>query len=908
MSQKHEDIKQENIFEKNELKKDNEKIIKEEPKKVFWYTKTSKCLRGLLCMLAFAVFMACFSLVVFGEAENGMAPFMNTNSIKYEDSAGMKADLKNETSLLLDYIYYEQIEMPTFWIWDVSQSKLNQYPLREQVQAPPSYELFERNFQPSETKEAPKMPADLDGMSNLMGKLIDAHTYLYFDKNAFKKLFVSHGIKNENYRFSKDFSEEAYFLICGYDDSNEAIDLDLYRYAVYDPVQDIYYSTQDEYFEPYENYIYDCSDVYDVLKNTRDEKGYYASFVFALLDSTNFSIDEIIQTEYSVYDRKNDAKHYFQDTKNSSFVYYVKTPDVTYSNVKSLEAINGMECIYQAIPKIQNGDTIFSLEKVGNEREEEAIYDAQLLSVYDAKDLTIYVGADFSRVQKNGFLQADGLATKKINYELCSNYGIYAVMIGLLAFVVILILAVSLICSTGRTSKRNPELDSSLQVRLIWYDKLPTELWILINMLLFIMSAMLVLAGFDFSSADDNMLWVMLIVVVTSLPFAFFFMELTLSFARRIKARNLISRIGCLSACKWLGEKSKPFTRKLFHRMNEKSASGRLWSLFKIYLIFTAICVLAMCFFSRSILSFFGFVGIIVINSRAILVVRGVCHDMKNITECLAKIKEGDLDCKCDIKTKNSFFDEIGDGVNHIGDGIQNAVAISLKDERMKTELITNVSHDLKTPLTSIINYVDLLKKQEMPTEEAKHYLEVLDTKSQRLKHLTEDLVEAAKANSGNIELECMPLAFDELMRQAIGEFEDKFSARKLQMIASYPDCSTMILADGRRIFRVIENVLQNAYKYALEGTRVYADLVNDHGVVMFSLKNVSAAPLNISADELMERFTRGDSSRTTEGSGLGLSIAKDLTGLMNGEFAILLDGDLFKVVISFPQYKGEEQ
>ena len=249
------------------------------------------------------------------------------------------------------------------------------------------------------------------------------------------------------------------------------------------------------------------------------------------------------------------------------------------------------------------------------------------------------------------------------------------------------------------------------------------------------------------------------------------------------------------------------------------------------------------------------------------------------------------------------LFRELADGVSHISDGLQTAIENSLKDERMKTELITNVSHDLKTPLTSIINYINLLKTQQMPTKEAEHYVEVLDGKAQRLKHLTEDLVEAAKATSGNIELEMMPLAFDELMKQSIGEFEDKYAMRKLNLVAAYPEKPVIILADGRRMFRVIENVLQNAYKYSLEGTRVYADLVCEKHTATFTLKNVSAAELNISTEELMERFTRGDSARSTEGSGLGLSIARDLTKLQGGQFDIYLDGDLFKVIITFPDY-----
>jgi signal transduction histidine kinase len=208
----------------------------------------------------------------------------------------------------------------------------------------------------------------------------------------------------------------------------------------------------------------------------------------------------------------------------------------------------------------------------------------------------------------------------------------------------------------------------------------------------------------------------------------------------------------------------------------------------------------------------------------------------------------------------------------------------------------------LKTPLTSIINYIELLKGEEMPTPEAAHYVEVLDAKAQRLRLLTEDLVEAAKATSGNLELSMMPLAFDELMRQALGEWEEKLAQRQLQVVADYPKEPIMVLADGRRLFRVLDNVLQNVCKYAMQGTRVYVGLCRKDGQVEFVMKNISEAQLNIQPEELMERFTRGDSARTTEGSGLGLSIAKDFVRLQGGELEIVLDGDLFKVVIRFPE------
>lgn len=239
--------------------------------------------------------------------------------------------------------------------------------------------------------------------------------------------------------------------------------------------------------------------------------------------------------------------------------------------------------------------------------------------------------------------------------------------------------------------------------------------------------------------------------------------------------------------------------------------------------------------------------------------------------------------------------------VNDLGDGLRHALQEQMKSERMKADLITNVSHDLKTPLTSIINYVDLLKREELHNEKANKYLEVLDQKSQRLKQLTEDLVEASRASSGNVVLDIRRIDVKELLMQTSGEFVERFEARGLQLVENFPQNPQYVDADGRRLWRIIENLFRNVEKYAMPHTRVYLDLINDGDRVAFSLKNISENPLNISPEELTERFTRGDESRSTEGSGLGLSIAKDLTEIQKGTFEIYLDGDLFKVTVSFP-------
>ena len=266
----------------------------------------------------------------------------------------------------------------------------------------------------------------------------------------------------------------------------------------------------------------------------------------------------------------------------------------------------------------------------------------------------------------------------------------------------------------------------------------------------------------------------------------------------------------------------------------------------------------------------------------------------------LKKISDGELQYKIKTDTLTGKQKVMAEYINNIGSGLDAAVENSLKKERMQTELITNVSHDLKTPLTSIINYVDLMKRENPTDPKIQEYLRILDEKSQRLKVLTEDVVEASKASTGNIKLEMNDIDFVEMVQQVIGEFEEKFKEKNLTMMVHFTDEPSIIYADGQRMWRVLENVFGNVVKYAMEGTRVYAEISNRNKKVTCSLKNISAQPLNISADELTERFIRGDVARNTEGSGLGLSIAKSLTELQGGEFKLYLDGDLFKVMITF--------
>jgi len=277
-----------------------------------------------------------------------------------------------------------------------------------------------------------------------------------------------------------------------------------------------------------------------------------------------------------------------------------------------------------------------------------------------------------------------------------------------------------------------------------------------------------------------------------------------------------------------------------------------------------------------------------------------------DIVDGIEKIKGGDFAHKIDTQHLHGDNLILAKSVNSIGDSIHKAVETSMKDEKMKADLITNVSHDIKTPLTSIINYVDFLKRENIEDEKIRGYIQVLDTKSQRLKQLTDDLVEASKISSGNISLQFERINFVEFINQVFGEFAEKFDSKGLELVKRLPSTPVFIKVDSRHVFRVIENLYNNIYKYALEGTRVYlnmdtfAEESTKKKRVYLAIKNISAQPLNATAEELTERFVQGDESRTSEGSGLGLSIAKNLTKSLGGEFDLQLDGDLFKVTLIF--------
>ena len=282
--------------------------------------------------------------------------------------------------------------------------------------------------------------------------------------------------------------------------------------------------------------------------------------------------------------------------------------------------------------------------------------------------------------------------------------------------------------------------------------------------------------------------------------------------------------------------------------------------------------------------------------------------EQEKIKDALALIAKGHLETTLDMSEFHGSEAEMASYINRIQEGLKEAVDSRIRNEKMKADLITNVSHDIKTPLTSIVNYVELLKREELENENARNYIRIIDEKAQRLKQLAEDLVEVSKISSGNIHLDMQIIDFLELLYQTGGEFNECFEERNLTIITKLPGTPVFIKADGSQLYRTIENLYTNAAKYAQENTNIYVELTPLDKIVVFTIKNIAKSRLQMEDDnyeELTERFVRGEASRTTEGSGLGLSIAKSLTLLMGGTFHIMMDSDIFTVRITFPLANG---
>lgn len=397
----------------------------------------------------------------------------------------------------------------------------------------------------------------------------------------------------------------------------------------------------------------------------------------------------------------------------------------------------------------------------------------------------------------------------------------------------------------------------------------------------------------NYTFVSENIQYIAFLVPVACLYSAalFFFNNIV----AKVKAGTFFADCLIIRVLKWIAGKTKACFRYVKSHMSLTQKG--IWA----YICITIVEIIFVAILAAgSMRGLLWVVIYIILKWLCIVGIVAYIIQTQELYKCAKEMAEGNLDRKADTSKMFWVFRAHGEHLNQISDGMSKAVEARMKSEHLKTELITNVSHDIKTPLTSIINYVDLLQKDDMDEKTRQEYIEVLSRQSARLKKLIEDLVEASKASTGNIQINWAEIDANMLLEQAVAEYEDKLANAGLKVVFTRSEVPAVIRADGQHLWRVFDNLLANISKYAMPGTRVYASVIHEAGSVRIEFKNISREALNVSSDELMERFVRGDSSRNTEGSGLGLSIANSLCTLMRADFKLSIDGDLFKAVIEF--------
>ncbi len=470
-------------------------------------------------------------------------------------------------------------------------------------------------------------------------------------------------------------------------------------------------------------------------------------------------------------------------------------------------------------------------------------------------------------------------------FSIVFHMRVSSIVLAVLAVVLFILLFIFLMCAAGR----RPGAEG---ITLSFFDRIPLEIILAVQFLaLMLLTYAFVETGYAWG--PDDPVIVALLVSLEGAAALLVLLTGLYTFAARIKAGGWW-RCTLIYMCLrllWRGLRgTSRFLRRLFRALRLEWRVALAFAGF----FFANLFALLMYYSSEDMLSQIMFC---ILWPFAFVVMVFAANQFRRLREGGKKLAAGELDHK--VNTDKMYFDFrlMGEDLNSIGEGMSAAVEQRMRSERLKTELITNVSHDIKTPLTSIVNYVDLLQKDHTPQEEAQ-YLDVLKRQSEKLRRLTLDLVEASKASTGNLPTELVPTSVGELINQAVAEYADRFAQSGLDPIVTLPEKPVSVLADGRHLWRVLDNLFNNAVKYAQSGTRVYIDTRRLDGDAVISVKNISRDRLNVSSDELMERFVRGDESRHTEGSGLGLSIARSLTELMGGKFDISIDGDLFKAEI----------
>ncbi len=615
------------------------------------------------------------------------------------------------------------------------------------------------------------------------------------------------------------------------------------------------------------------------------DSGYYTKCIEKKCDDLSDYLRLLIKGESRTSEENRRYLQYTNEFKSgeSNFCYWYRIGEAWYTNQPDTK--EGQEFDVEAVlmeAKTMGNYLIYDLvdKEFGTDINGMADYffggGNQML--WPADDMTLIIGIDTELSAEDDIYEASR------EYEQLHPWIKICIFCGLVSLMGWIISLVYLTLATGRRTEEE-------KIHLNPIDKIKTE--ILVAAFIFMMVELVILIT-KVNSEEWAVYGIIVASGTVSLVIDGLFLIFYLSMVRRMKAEMLWeTSVAC-----WL----ERGIRKVFAR---QKTTVRVLLLFAGHM---AVCfILAVgAFYYRSMTAL---VLLLLFSAGECYMILRKAVEQYQIRLGVEKIRDGALSGKIDIEQLHGEEKSLAEAINNIGEGLLHAVDDSTKNERMKADLITNVSHDIKTPLTSIINYVNLMKLEKIDNERVQGYIKILDEKSQRLKQLTADLVEASKISSGNVKLDMQVIDLVELVYQTSGEFNEKFEQKELTIVTKLPKTAVLIHADGRQLYRVIENLYNNVAKYALEKTRVYVDIAYVEEKVVFSIKNVSEHSLareNSNAGDLTERFIRGDSSRTTEGSGLGLSIAKSLTVLMGGVFDIKVDGDLFKASITFPQYVDE--
>lgn len=615
------------------------------------------------------------------------------------------------------------------------------------------------------------------------------------------------------------------------------------------------------------------------------DSGYYTKCIEKKCDDLSDYLRLLIKGESRTSEENRRYLQYTNEFKSgeSNFCYWYRIGEAWYTNQPDTK--EGQEFDVEAVlmeAKTMGNYLIYDLvdKEFGTDINgmEDYFFGGGNQMLWPADDMTLIIGIDTELSAEDDIYEASR------EYEQLHPWIKVCIFCGLVSLMGWIISLVYLTLATGRRTGEE-------KIHLNPIDKIKTE--ILVAAFIFMMAELVILIT-KVNSEEWAVYGIIVASGTVSLVIDGLFLIFYLSMVRRMKAEMLWeTSVAC-----WL----ESGIRKVFAR---QKTTVRVLLLFAGHM---AVCfVLAVgAFYYQSMIAL---VLLLLFSSGECYMILRKAVEQYQIRLGVEKIRDGALSGKIDIEQLHGEEKSLAEAINNIGEGLLHAVDDSTKNERMKADLITNVSHDIKTPLTSIINYVNLMKLEKIDNERVQGYIKILDEKSQRLKQLTADLVEASKISSGNVKLDMQVIDLVELVYQTSGEFNEKFEQKELTIVTKLPKTAVLIRADGRQLYRVIENLYNNVAKYALEKTRVYVDIAYVEEKVVFSIKNVSEHSLareNSNAGDLTERFIRGDSSRTTEGSGLGLSIAKSLTVLMGGVFDIKVDGDLFKASITFPQYVDE--